>query len=124
MLIVHLNDGKTIKVNGEDPSELAEWLDMASCASFQEKITGITVNNQGVSYSVPKPKDFRQVFMMAEGIAPNPDKRLKGAERIICNADSTSVVLTVYNSQRAARVDITKPGRQLFNPLQARRNKK
>lgn len=124
MLIVHLNDGRTIKVDGKDPSQLSEWLDMVSCASFQEKITGITVNNQGVSYSLPKPRDFRQVFMLAESISPESERGLKGAERITCNADNTSVSLTVYNSQRAARVDITRPGRQTFNPFQARRNKK
>jgi len=76
----------------------------------------MTIVNNGVSYSVPKPKDFYNVSFSAEEIEYNLEKKLKGGEKIVCHAGDTELTVVTYNSQKAVRVDLSKPGRRTFNP--------
>ena len=119
MLKVHIDDGRTLQFDFSDGNQLAKWLDLAKSHHFQEKITGLTVIKQGVSYSVPRPKDHKRIAFFAEHIEIN-NKANKDAEKIVCQAGDTSVILTAYGSQRSARIDVARPGFQRYNSLQDR----
>lgn len=116
MLKIHLASGETRTVDLSDPTQARDvvgWL-----KANQANVTGIAVQEQGVQYSLPRPLavDFREVAWEVERVAPDPEKRIKGATRVICLADETQVVLTCHQAQRAMRVDLSRPGRRVFDP--------
>ena len=117
MLKVHLNTGKTLKFILTDPNQLRDWFTLVKSFSFQQTITGLTIINQGVSYSLPRPKDFNDISFFAESLFNNNRKSIKGGERLICHAGNIEIILTAYNSQKSVRVDIAKPGKQTYNPI-------
>lgn len=122
MLKVNLNDGSTLSYDLNNPADAAEWAANARNHSFQAQITGLTIALNGVSYSLPRPKDFgEEIFLFGEAIEADPERRVKGGEAVYCHAGDTQVVLMVHAAQRAARVDVTRPGKQRYNPLQGRK---
>lgn len=121
MLKVNLNDGRTLRYDLNNPAEAADWTSLARNHSFQAQITGLSIALNGVSYSLPRPKEFGgDIFLYAERVEEDLEHRIKGGERAICNAGDTQIVLMVHANQRALRVDVTRPGKQRFNPLQGR----
>ena len=121
MLKVNLSDGSTLRYDLNDPADVQAWTEKAKNHSFQSKITGLTVALNGVSYSLPRPKDFgEEVFLYGEKVEPDIDNRIKGGEAVVCHAGDIQVVLMVHSSQRAARVDVTRPGKMRYNPYQGK----
>lgn len=116
MIKIHLKDGKTLSFISSDPAQISKCMDLLSTAHFQENISGFTITNQGVSYSIPKPRDFGSSFMTIEAVQTEKEKLIKGYERVICHTGDIGISVTTYNSQKAARVDVTRPGRQTYNP--------
>lgn len=122
MLKVNLTDGRTLRFDLTNPAEAVAWADLARNHAFQAQITGLTVACNGVSYSLPRPKDFGEgIFLFAEAVEEDPEQRIKGGERLFCHAGDVQVAMLVHAAQRAARVDVTRLGRQRYNPLQHRR---
>jgi len=115
VLKVNLDSGETLRFDLDDEEGAREWISRARDLKFQTRITGLTLAQNGVSYSLPKPDGFDGVFLFAESIIP--DGRIKGAERIICHAGNVGVVLTAHNGQKAARVNVTRQGKQRYNPV-------
>lgn len=115
MLKVNLDSGETLRFDLDDEEGAREWIRHAQDSKFQARITGLTLAQNGVSYSLPKPEGFDGVFLFAEAIPP--EGRVKGAERIICHAGNVGIVLTAHVGQRAGRVNVIKQGKQRYNPL-------
>jgi hypothetical protein len=111
VLKVHVRDGRTLEVDLNDGSQVHEWLARFNDPAFQATITGLTVIQRGVQYSLPKPEGFRQATLTAEPVTAG-----KGGERVLLYADEVCVGMVVHNGQRAARVSVTKPGKRKYNP--------
>ena len=120
MLRVHLTDGRTLCFDIEDPRQAAEWLERAQDLGFQDTIRGLTVQHNGVQYSMPRPAGFARVWLFAEAMPPDPELKFKGGERIIGQADNVRAILMVHEAQRAARISLSKPGWQCYNPIERR----
>ena len=117
MLKVHLVTGKTLRFDLKDEEDARRWADSARDSTFQQQITGLTLTQNGVQYSLPRPRRLDPIFLFADNVAPDSAARAKGAERIICHAGETTITLTVHDQQRAARVAVTSQGVQRYNPL-------
>lgn len=111
MLKVHLNDGTTAEVDLQDRDQFKEWMRRFGSPIFQERITGLTIVQKGVQYSLPKPDGFNDVALTAE-----PVNIGKGGERIVCVTDNVKIQLMVHSGQRAARVAVDQRWRRVFNP--------
>lgn len=121
VLKVNLNDGRTLRYDLNSSADAADWASLARNHAFQAQITGLSISLNGVSYSLPRPKDFGdEIFLFAEHIEEDRGGRIKGGERAFCNAGNTQVVLMVHASQRAVRVDVTRPGKMRYNPYHRR----
>lgn len=118
MLRAHLADGKTLSFDLADPRGAAEWLKLANDHRFQDQLRGLTVQHNGVQYSLPRPQGFRRVWMYAELLVPRLDQGFKGGERLVGQVDNVRATVMVHSSQRAARVSLSKPGTQCYNPLE------
>jgi hypothetical protein len=76
-----------------------------------------TVCGTNVQYSLSKPIGFQNVFYYVEHIEPDVKSRSHGGERITCFADGVKIVVMVHANQSAARITLTKTGKQIYNPL-------
>jgi hypothetical protein len=92
------------------------WLSRLRDPAFQEQITGLTLSHRGVSYSVPRPKGFAPIAFSAELVPTSADGRVKGGERIICQAGEVRTSVMVHREQRAARVTLFRLGKQRYAP--------
>ena len=117
MLRAHLADGRTLCFDLQDERQAAEWLERVRDSSFQSALRGLTVQHNGVMYSLPAPIGFSRVFLSAELLQADKDQRFKGGERLICQADEARIVIMVHEAQRAARVSLSKTGQQCYNPI-------
>lgn len=115
MLKVHLNTGETLRFDLNDEEDARQWMERASSQAFQTQITGLTIAQNGVQYSLPRPEGFETVFLNAEAIKPNG--RIKGGERIVCHSGDVGVVLMAHTGQRAVRINVTRQGKQRYNPF-------
>jgi hypothetical protein len=52
----------------------------------------------------------------AELIAAEPDRRIKGGERLVCQAGEVRAAVMVHREQRAARVTLFRIGKQRYTP--------
>lgn len=120
MLRVHLADGRTLRFDLQDEQQAARWAEYAKNATFQQAIRGLTVQHNGVQYSLPRPDGFERVWLSAELLPPDQAQRFKGGERLICQADQSRMTLMAHDAQRAARVSLSKPGVQCYNPFDRR----
>lgn len=116
LLWVHTSDGETSKVDLEDGEQARKWIRKLRDPSFNNTVTGLAICHLGVLYTLPRPRDFRQVSLSAELVPADPDRKIKGGERLLCFADETSLALMVHKKQRAVRVTLAKPGRRRFDP--------
>jgi hypothetical protein len=107
----------TTRIDLDDPEQAKEWLSRLKQRCFQEQITGLTIVDKGVQYSLTRPKGFNRVFFFAEVVEADPELKIKGGERITAQMDETKISLMVHNSQRAARLSAMKTGKLRFNPL-------
>jgi hypothetical protein len=117
LLKVHTNDGLTSRVDLEDLEQAEQWLARLKDPKFQASITGLTIAYRGVQYSLPKPQGFQDILFIAEYVAADEDRKVKGGERVFCIADSVRVGLMVHKAQRAVRVTLLKQGKQRWSPL-------
>lgn len=111
MLKVHVRDGRTLEVDLDNGSQVHEWLAKFNDPAFQSSITGLTVIQRGVQYSLPRPEGFRQATLSAEPVIAG-----KGGERVLLFADDIRIAMVVHKGQRAARVSVTKPGKRRYTP--------
>lgn len=120
MLLVHLATGETKRFDLRDVCDVRAWLDKARSLEFQQTIRAMTVLLNGVSYSFARPDGFKgDVFSFAEWLEPDARRKFKGGERLTCQAGDVRVVLMAHDAQSAARVSISRTGRQCYNPLEA-----
>lgn len=115
MLKVNLDNGETLRFDLHDEEGAKKWMEHARSQAFQDRITALTLSLNGVQYSLPKPDGFETTFLYAEPILPNG--KIKGGERIICHSGDVGIVLMAHNGHRAARVNVTRQGKQRYNPL-------
>lgn len=111
MLKVHLSDGETLEVDLHDEDQFKEWMRRFGSPVYQERITGLTIVQKGVQYSLPKPSGFREVSLTAEPVHTG-----KGGERVVCVTDNMKIHVMVHSGQRAARVAIEQRWRRVFSP--------
>lgn len=116
MLRVHLTDGRTLCFDIGDAQQAAEWVKRARDYSFQAAVTGLTVQHNGVQYSLPRPVGFREVWFFAESLPSDESQKFKGGERLVCQADGTRVLVMAHSEQKAARVSLSKTGRMVYIP--------
>ncbi len=117
MLLVHLADGRTERLDLQDPEQASRWLRCAREARFQASIRGLCIQHNGVMYALPRPDGFDKIFLFAELLPADEDRKFKGGERLVCQADEMRVNVMVHQGQRATRVSLSKPGRECYNPL-------
>lgn len=117
MLRVHTKDGLTHRVDLRDAREAEQWLRELKNPSYQTEITGFTVAHRGVLYSLPRPQGFDRISFVVERIEPNPERKLKGGERVTCFAGDVRISLMVHEAQKAVRVTLARLGKQRFNPF-------
>lgn len=117
MLKVNLSTGESLHFDLTNEESALEWNERARDTRFQQQITALTLILNGVQYSLPRPSNLTPTFLFAENIPPDPSAKIKGGERILAHAGDIGVVLTAHASQRALRVNVTRQGKQRFNPL-------
>lgn len=116
MLKVNLTDGRTLRYDLSNPKDATAWAELARNHAFQNQITGLTVACNGVSYSLPRPRDFKDtMFLFAEYVPENLEQRIKGGERLLCYAGDVQVALLAHAAQRAVRVDVTRVGKMRYS---------
>lgn len=118
MLSVHLSDGQTLSFDLKNDDQARLWLEKICSREFQSKIRAISIQKNKVQYSLPIPVDFERIFVFAENLLPDKDKKFKGGERIVCQADDIRLSMMVHSSQRASRVTLSKTGIQCYNPIE------
>ncbi len=119
MLRVHTRDGRTASIDLSD-SEQAKWLaSRLGDPRFQAQITAMTITHNGASYSVARPSDLGPVTFLAEQMDPEPDRKIKGGQRLVCLAADVRTSIFVHQQERAARVSLFRIGKQRYNPLAA-----
>jgi len=113
---VHFNDGTTRRIDLTDEEAARVWMRESSDPAFQARITGLTIERDGVTYSLPRPRDLRpdEVRLFVEDVPR--DERVKGGERIVCTAGELRISLMVHAERRAARVDVSRDGRLRYSP--------
>lgn len=116
MLKVHFNDGSTRRFDLANDDDARAWARDTSSPEVQARITGLTIERDGVTYSLPRPRELRQgaVHFFAEHV-PKAD-RVKGGERLVCHVDEFTISLMVHAERRAARVDVSRDGRLRYSP--------
>jgi hypothetical protein len=119
MLKVHLNDGQTLNFDLAEQAQAVQWSALARDPAFQSRITGLTIADRGVQYSLPKPSGYEDgdLFLFGESIEANQIHKVKGGNRIVCQAGDVRVSMMVHKEQRAVRVAVVKTGRQKYNPV-------
>jgi hypothetical protein len=116
MILVHLADGRTERYDLRDDRYAAAWMERIQESSFQDSIRAISVQQNGVMYAVARPVEFDRIHFFAESLPPNESQKFKGGERVYCHADEVRVSVMVHPGQRAARLCLSKPGRQCYIP--------
>jgi hypothetical protein len=116
MLLVHLADGRTERFDLRDDRQAAAWMTRVQEASFQGSIRAISVQQNGVMYSVARPVEFDRIDFFAELLPPNESQKFKGGERMYCHADEVRLAVMVHPGQRASRLSLSRPGRQCYAP--------
>lgn len=116
MLKVHTRDGRTVRVDLEDRAASQAWLQRLRDPVFQAEVTGLTISHRGVSYSLPRPKGFDPILFSAELVAAEQERRIKGGERLVCQAGEVRAVVMVHREQRAARVTLFRIGKARYIP--------
>lgn len=116
MFKVHTCDGLTSRIDLSDHEQAQEWLRKLKDPEFQARISGFTVTENGVQYSLPKPLGFDRVSYLPEIVDPDPDRKVKGGERITCFAGDIRAIIMVHREQRAARVSLRRIGKRRFDP--------
>jgi len=116
MLRVHTADGLTTSFDLGDERQAAEWIERLKDPRFQASIRGLTLSDQGALYSMSGPSGFRRVSFLGERVEAEPERRIKGGERLTCFADDVRICLMVHREQKAIRVSLSKIGNQRFNP--------
>lgn len=111
MLKVHLSTGETLRFDLGDPTDAERWITLSSKLDFQASISGLTIDHNGMSFSIPRPRSLDLCFL-AEKFPSRG--RSKGAEKVSVNNADVRVDLTVHSGQRAGRVDIIRAGWQRF----------
>lgn len=115
MLWVHTADGQTEAINLDDEEQAQKWLERLRDPVFRDSISGLSVSHNGVTYSLPRPRNFQQVAMTVEAV--QEAGRNKGGERLLCFADEVRLAVMVHREQKATvRVSLSKPGRRRFDP--------
>lgn len=133
MLKIHTSDGQTHRVDLADEEQARFWVERLGREDFQATINGVSLVERhsvgkcqecgrrygkeiGVQYSITRPDDFRKVFFHIEYIEPNG--KVKGGERVTVFSDEMRLVLMAHRSQPAARIAVSKTGKQKYNPFQ------
>lgn len=132
VLKIHTSDGQTHRVDLADPEQAKHWVGRLSKDDFQASIKGVSLverhavsgkcqscgkdpgRSVGVQYSVTRPDDFDRVFFHVEEVPAHG--RVKGGERATVFIDDVRLVLMAHHSQPAARIQVSKVGKQKFNP--------
>jgi hypothetical protein len=96
VLQVHLSDGQTLRFDLEDERQAAEWLRKARDPCFQSKISGLTLLQNEVQYSFPRPHGFSRVWLFAEWMPADPTRKFKGGERTTGQIDSVRATMMVH----------------------------
>ena len=106
----------TSRIDLSDEANAKEWLRKLKDPEFQATISGFTVTENGVQYSLPKPYGFDRVSYLPELIEPDPTKKIKGGERVTCFAGDVRATIMVHRESRAARISLRRLGKQRFDP--------
>jgi hypothetical protein len=115
VLWVHTVDGRTESIDLGDEEYARIWMERLRDPAFRDLISGLSVSHNGVTYSLPRPHNFRQVALTAEAVPV--EGRNKGGERLLCYADEVRLAVMVHREQQAAvRISLSKPGRRRFDP--------
>ncbi len=115
MFWVHTADGQTEAIDLDDEEQARAWLTRLKDPAFRDSVSGLSVSHHGVTYSLPKPRNFRQVAMTVEAV--REAGRNKGGERLLCFADEVRLAVMVHREQAATvRISLSKPGRRRFDP--------
>jgi hypothetical protein len=146
MIRIHTRNGNTTRVDMSDSKQAEWWINQLKDPVFQSNITGITVGRQcngklrctscsrklycpncgsnehvecnvGVQFSLSRPVGFKQVKYFFEHVEPDPSKKLKGGERVLCLAGNTKINMMVHANQLASRTILSNVGRQTFDPV-------
>lgn len=118
MIKINLNNGKTLSFDLNNENESKEWERLHRDANFQKQITGIGIIYNTQWYILPIPKKFKKSFFYAEIVKNRKNLSEFVGERITCHVDDIRISVLVYygNRPKMCRFDITKVGKQRFDP--------
>lgn len=116
MLKVHTTDGKTHKIDLKDEASAREWARRFRDPAFQATISAMSISQRGAQYTLARPRDFREedIQFAMEGVASNG--KWDGGETVTGFFSDVRVSMLVHNSQRAARVSVTRTGKRVHVP--------
>lgn len=135
MLKIHTSDGKTHRVDLSDEVQARKILAALGRDDFQRTVKAVSLvehhtvrctcacgarpsRDFGVQYSVARPDGFDKAAFSVEAVEPGG--RVKGGERVVVHSGDVRLTLMAHSSQPAARIQVTKTGKQQFNPLSRR----
>lgn len=116
-LVIRTSDGRTLKFDLKDHLRAKEWFKLREQPKFQDAISGITLQDKGLQYSLRRPEKFDEVFFDAYVVGPNRGERFKGGTKVICIAGDVTISLLVHEEEKAGRFSIVRTGKQKYNPL-------
>jgi hypothetical protein len=116
MLKVHTTNGKTHKIDLRDEKTANEWARRLVDPAFQATISSMSISQRGSQYTLGRPLDFREsdIHFAMEEI--KPEGKWQGGEEITGFFGDVRVSMLVHNSQRAARVMVTRTGKRIHIP--------
>lgn len=111
MLKANLRDGRTLVFDLTTDVGLAAWRE--SLTTFQKQISGLAIQYERWTHTLPVPVRFRSVEFDADRIQPNG--KILG-EVISCTVDDVVISLTVYHTG-VSRADVRRrEWRQRYAP--------
>lgn len=116
MLKIHTADGKTHRIDLADEQAAQEWMGRLLNPAFQADISAVSISQKGAQYTLGRPRDFQEQSIHFDVSRIIPEGKWAGGEEVVGFFGDVRVSMLVHNSQRAARISVTRTGRRVHNP--------
>lgn len=114
MLKVHLSNGITDSFDLTDLKQIDNLIYKLKKNDYQFSITALSICHDGSTYSISRPKGYRNIIFHPEYIKPKNNGKIKGGFKITCFADDSKLTIMVHRSN-AIKVDLAKIGNQVYS---------
>lgn len=116
MVILNFKDGSSRKLDLREKADRDELNRIGGTPTAVATVTGVWVNSDKFSVTLPMPQRFRRVSFYGE-LVIHPKGGERG-EKVVLQADDIQQAVTLYYGEapKMTRIDLTKMGKQIFRP--------